>query len=534
MHALVRRIHTYLHLYYLRLTFIFFRRFNNNKFFVYFSNSWSGTSRQPPHDPMADLMEIDFTKNTRSGSRFKGLPVVESLVAQNNSSADSGYMDMSSKSPPRASPPKPPSTKHLFSPPDGKSSSSRKPAIISSSTLKTIGERPDIKPQKFPTTSSANINILPSKHHAPEKPYVEMKARVYSSSESRAEGYMEMTAGLSLGKIARKTSVDSVSDYLPMFGGKRASDPIHDYVPMSASKRSSQPIAILGPASPTPPKPPNYLALDSSSSGSLNLFSSIRRNPKRKNRKKTERRGSKENVTTPTAIFQLSLNSPQSPKKVYNAPGSSTSNTQEPSTDSDSSNLATPLSRVLRICSKDNSPATCDAPPSDEGSYALMRPGVATTQRWTPPASRLSDSNTGRPPSSPRLAEKSSDPEGVARVTGESKDGEGSCEPCRLHAAAAAAAATSEPHTGVSRQVSTSSSSSTEVMSVKDGVAGTERDVTYASLDLKSEGEELRSPRPSPAPSPAPAGPFTYAEIDFQRSESLRAPAQPFNRKIRH
>ncbi|KAK6628380.1 hypothetical protein RUM43_002192 [Polyplax serrata] len=402
------------------------------------SSSWSGTSRhtQSSNDPMADLMEIDFTENKKkkrgTSSKFRVAPVMESASQLSidmksslhtvTSSADSGYMDMSSKSPsgifpssktqngsdsysasppsvasgsprtqgfnaifgkspPKAflsgrSPPKlnshfgrsPPkssplagnfeavSSKPFFSPTETSRSEPKnirltKPAIISSSTLKTIGEKPDVKPQKFPTTSSANLNMyaLYNKMHAPgnairqsgaymdmrlgsndsqqgkdDQNYMEMGGKntkkfaransekdVFTSKDyqnkSLPEGYMEMSCG---SKLTRKLSGDN-------FGSTGLFD---DYVPMSGG---SQPIAIKGssmtkpsPTGRTPPKvPTSFLGL-----GGSGTFSSSRRNGRRKSRKKHERRGSKENVVTPTGsnstIFPMSLNSPISPKKI--------------------------------------------------------------------------------------------------------------------------------------------------------------------------------------------------------------------------
>ena len=395
------------------------------------SSSWSGTSRhnQSSNDPMADLMEIDFTENKKkkknNSSKFRVTPVMESSQLSMDmksslntvtSSADSGYMDMSSKSPsggfsnsktqngsdycsisppsvisgsPRTqgfnalfgkSPPKPLNSHFGRSPPkfspltgfDNNNSSSNKPflsptelnrsepkntrltkpAIVSSSTLKTIGEKPDVKPQKFPTTSSANLNMyaLFNKIHGAGTPakqsggfkdlraynseniqgkdeqnYMEMGGRsmkkfvransdrdVISGKEvlnrSLPEGYVEMSWG---GKLTRKLSGDnfvtshSFDDYMPMTGG-------------------SQPIAIKGSSlinstskGRTPPKvPTSFLGL-----GNAGPFGTNRRNSRRKSRKKHERRESKENVIiTPTgsnsAIFPMSLSSPTSPKKI--------------------------------------------------------------------------------------------------------------------------------------------------------------------------------------------------------------------------
>lgn len=762
------------------------------------SSSWSGTSRhaQSLQDPMADLMEIDFTDNKKkkrntSSSRFRVTPVMEtssqsnldlksSLHTVTTSSADSGYMDMSSKSPsgifpisknqtgndiysaspptvisgsPRSafgkSPPKPfgfgrsppklnsyfgrsppkssplagpegttgkPLTiSSLFSPPEISRSEPKntrliKPAIISSSTLKTIGEKPDVKPQKFPTTSSANLNIfaLPNKLYAPgrthenqtkdDQNYMEMRGKVnnnnkkftransdkdvhFNQTKNVPEGYMEMSWGGSAAKLTRKSSADfnSKDDYMPMGGG-------------------SQPIAIRGSSTgnnqipvnrATPPKvPPNFLALGNSSP-----LNSIRRNRGRKNRRKNDRRGSKENVTTPTgsnsAIFPLSLSSPTSPKKNSTnlvEANESTTPTNSPETspmdespytemnlnDEDSpyaemtpgveledrsysdifndskvnfvkenetdSSLSIPLSRVLRISSKDNSPTSHDymnfAPHSvsntsdDFGEYTVMKPiNVQNERKISAPVlgsfkkdipiskktGSITEISLNTSTSVPFSATANiSDPKSVAQKSSNGtkfassplpqkikpntpKDGENEDELSRLsstsfdnskslktdaHSSISRQISTSSTsssefgdrksslklntnHSEVSRQISTSSSSSTEVMSVKDASSpipppgasrpssvSSERDITYASLDLApsgSEGEDnARSPRglrtqstessgSSPSPNPTvPSETFTYVEIDFEKSGSLRAPQSLNNKKIRH
>lgn len=454
------------------------------------SSSWSGTSRQA-NDPMADLMEIDFTENRKkkknTTSKFRVLPVMEytsqlgadikSSLLPVTSSADSGYMDMSSKSPsgifpnsktqngsesytvsppsvisssprtqgfnaifgkspPKAflsgrSPPKlnshfgrsPPKSsplaggvenslsKPFFSPTEmprtePKNTRLTKPAIISSSTLKTIGEKPDVKPQKFPTTSSANLNMYALFNQAnssgnPSKPsgdymemrvgnldnqqgkedqnYMEMGGRnskkfLRANSErdmffgkenqnkSLTEGYVEMSCG---GKLIRKLSGD----------GLMTSHSFDDYMPMSGG---SKPIAIKGSfmsnstatGRSTPPKvPTGFMGLGSSSS-----FDSSHRGSRRKNRKKHDRRGSKENLTTMgsnSTIFPMSLSSPTSPKKI----GSSLMESNETLTPTNSPSESTetsPAEESLHV----------GLSPNDEDSlYEEMTPGIELEER---------------------------------------------------------------------------------------------------------------------------------------------------------
>lgn len=454
------------------------------------SSSWSGTSRhaQSSNDPMADLMEIDFTENKKkkrsTSSKFRVTPVMESASQLSadmksslhtvTSSADSGYMDMSSKSPsgifssskaqngsdsysasppsvisgsPRTqgfnaifgkSPPKPflsgrsppklnshfgrsppkslvgsfenVTCKPFFSPAEmtrsePKNTRLAKPAIISSSTLKTIGEKPDVKPQKFPTTSSANLNMyaLFNKMHATgnsarqsgaymdmrlgnvdnqqakeDQSYVEMGGQNIkkftransdrdmffgkeSQNKSLPEGYMEMSCG---GRLTRKLSGENFT----------TSNSFDDYMPMSGG---SQPIAIKGssvtnptPTGRTPPKvPTSFLGLGSSGS-----FNSNRRNGRRKSRKKHERRGSKENIITPTgsnsAIFPMSLSSPTSPKKINQL--TELKEKLTPTNSAGESTETSPAEESLHV----------GMSPNDEDSlYEEMTPGVELEER---------------------------------------------------------------------------------------------------------------------------------------------------------
>ncbi|KAL0274701.1 UNVERIFIED_CONTAM: hypothetical protein PYX00_002767 [Menopon gallinae] len=696
------------------------------------SSSWSGTTRQQQavNDPMADLMEMDFRENKKkkwNNSRFRVTPMKETSSQLNldlkntlhtvgTSSSDSGYVDMSSKSPsggsypsksqnydnfsvspptavsssprtqalnaafgkspPKAfafgrSPPKSPLTGpdgvtnkplNVLSPPEmssrlePKNTRLIKSAIIPTTTLKTIGEGADVKPQTFPTMSSANLNMfaLPNKMPAPkhaDDAYVDMRL---GSIESKDESYVEMSGrnnrkftransdkdfssrdSEASKPITRKTSVDNSSlrcgndDYLLMTGG-------------------SQPIAIRNsPSGGQPSTSPNFLQLGGSSP-----LNSIRRNSRRKNRRKSERRGSKDGTSplspaqnfvdgsegaTPTnspresteaspmdesAYIEMNFNEEESPyaemtpgveieDQRYSVilAGSSlkvVENSVRDRTDPrEHANLATksaadadytfmsPIRSLKTVSDKDSvgervklshipssntstsvpySATANETEPKSDNAQKCESMDSQSSSQASSPYPEKTNCNTPKDNDGPLADEKTA--ESLSRLSlDNSKAGlkAGQRSPISRQVSSSStsstefgerrtATAVGPDHMSVSRQVSTSSSSSTEVMSVKEGSSpmpanaprspsrpssvNSERDITYASLDLApapDAGDEcLRSPlntRPessgsSPSPNPTvPSDSFTYVEIDFEKSSSLRNP-QTFGQKI--
>lgn len=700
------------------------------------SSSWSGTNRQQQavNDPMADLMEMDFRENKkkkRNNSRFRVAPMKETSSQLNldlkntlhtigTASSDSGYVDMSSKSPsggiypsksqnydnfsvsppsavtcsprtqglnavfgkspPKAfsfgrSPPKSPLTApdgatnkplNVSSPPEvssrfePKNTRLIKSAIIPTTTLKTIGERPDMKPQTFPTTSSANLNIfalpnkLPASQNADDA-YVDMRLGSIESKDDQS--YVEMNGrnnrkfiransdkdfsardSEASKPITRKTSVDNSS--------LRCGN--DDYLLMTAG---SQPIAIRNSPSAVgqPTTSPNFLHLGASSP-----FNSMRRNSRKKNRRKSERRGSKDGMSissalpvgqnadgneaeTPTnsprdsteaspmdesAYIEMNFNEEESPyaemipgveieDQRYSVilAGSSlkvVGNSVRDRTDArDYVNLATlstaesdyavmsPIRSLKTVSDKDSVGVRIKLSHIPTSNTSTSVPFSATANETEPKSGnaqkRESTDSQSSSQTSSRYPEKTNcntpkdngghladdkTAESLSRLSlDNSKAGlkAGQRSPISRQVSSSSTSSTElgERRTAstvgpdrksVSRQMSTSSSSSTEVMSVKEGSSpmpanaprspsrpssvNSERDITYASLDLPQapEGADecLRSPlnaRPesfgsSPSPNPTvPSDSFTYVEIDFEKSSSLRNP-QSFGHKI--
>ncbi|CAH0564294.1 unnamed protein product [Brassicogethes aeneus] len=403
----------------------------------------------------------------------------------------------------------------------------------------------------------------------------------WSNSPTTPEGYVEMTPGKTNNKHQRQSSLDSsqikpqdTSDYTNMSLGHNNNN--NNNTNMKRTNGKTQPITIQGS---------NKCVLSPGSAGrkyssgtppSLHLplgsqHSSLPRPRSRKNSRRDSKDSSGSNVTTPSSsstIFSLSLNSPCSP--VTTTAASVTSHAIKVPTSvlntkyrgsgksyDDYAVMDYDKSAGGNVKKKDDSeyvnynPApqkTVEKIDNHLGDYAIMKPGILKMQTnniqyrlsgFHPINDDLSSRTSPKPGDTvPELNNSTESLKETARsrIIEEktSRPNSTSSEVCSSTSTLTGAGSRPESldsdHLPNNGEIARPPSSA-------DANADQPQQLHYASLDLDEVGRSPKSEQPDGiAAGPSQNGPaaFSYAQIDFVKSEGLKHSALPNNAKVKH
>lgn len=438
---------------------------------------------------------------------------------------------------------------------------------------------------------SSQLSASPNKYHSISPKYTEGWVNSHYHTPTTPEGYVEMTPGQT-NRHQRQSSLDSThiqvyDDYTNMSLGnsKLKNKPVK-------KEMKSQPIMIQGgnngkiassPASISPLQvgrkystgtPPSFhLPLQSQYS------SSLPRPRSRKNSRRDSKDSSSSSVTTPSSsstIFSMSLNSPSSPAKPaqtikvpasvmnvkYKATNMSKANSEDytmmdyekAARKPDASeyvnyNPAPAYHHQLPFRSTRNITRRND----EEGDYALMKPGEIEVKKDLPnvgfqPINDEKYRTSPRPGDTvPDIANRGDNHQDTARLKSikeqkpetrpASVGSDGNNKPSRPSSTSSELCSSTSTLTG-SRPESVNSDRIPQE-NTRPASVTCDLQLHYASLDLAPTDETgNKSPRSSKSTTQQEGGSaepaFTYAEIDFVKSEGLKHNSLPNNAKVKH
>ncbi|XP_019869651.1 insulin receptor substrate 1 isoform X3 [Aethina tumida] len=438
---------------------------------------------------------------------------------------------------------------------------------------------------------SSQLSASPNKYHSISPKYTEGWVNSHYHTPTTPEGYVEMTPGQT-NRHQRQSSLDSThiqvyDDYTNMTLGnsKLKNKPVK-------KEMKSQPIMIQGgnngkiassPASISPLQVGRKYSTGTPPSFHLPLqaqySSSLPRPRSRKNSRRDSKDSSSSSVTTPSSsstIFSMSLNSPSSPAKPaqtikvpasvmnvkYKATNMSKANSEDytmmdyekAARKPDASeyvnyNPAPAYHHQLPFRSTRNITRRND----EEGDYALMKPGEIEVKKDLPnvgfqPINDEKYRTSPRPGDTvPDIANRGDNHQDTARLKSikeqkpetrpASVGSDGNNKPSRPSSTSSELCSSTSTLTG-SRPESVNSDRIPQE-NTRPASVTCDLQLHYASLDLAPTDETgNKSPRSSKSTTQQEGGSaepaFTYAEIDFVKSEGLKHNSLPNNAKVKH
>ncbi|XP_045478421.1 insulin receptor substrate 1 isoform X4 [Harmonia axyridis] len=417
--------------------------------------------------------------------------------------------------------------------------------------------------QLSPSTGNCYRNV-----GSPNSDYLDMnsKNRVRSDSDQSNEGYVEMSLGRG---HHRQSSLDGAQLNREDYSGMSAGSVLKkkELKPNKKENNRSLPIQILNSNQNNPingriyydGSPKMQLHLTNTTTSPVSSLPRGRKNSTRRD----SRDSSSSSVTTPSnssAIFPLSLNSPSSPVKPLKTPEKSTPSLilnnlykrfRGKSNESQDDYAVMDFQKNTKVNAKSNDYMNVDLSKhsvnerqSSQSDYAEMQPGVhaasdmnksfnlmtlsETSTRVFKPISESKECGTSPPPTSSSSTLPANSPTSSVNDSPKTEDAEvKSDNKCT----------DSSNDSSVSKPVSRPGSASSDLCSSTSTLVGSRPDsvnsdsirpssaLHYANLDLQTiDDDGSKSPKTvrNNSNDSGQEVSFTYAEIDFNKSEGLK------------